>query len=184
MLKKPVGLCGVTGSALGSPSPSPEDPRRSIGPWLVPAPQQLQRQLGIQPAALGRPTLPGLSFLRCTLANACPALFAPQSLCPLWGQPESTAPTGKTLLIHVFDPLSPAATRGSRPHRRTTETPGPPRSLERSRKCPRAGAGLRAFGPPRAPRQHQSRREAASAAGWSSSGAAPPRPPAAPPRPR
>lgn len=40
--------------------------------------------------------------------------------------------------------------------------PGPPLSLERSRKYPRAGAGLQALGPRRAPRQQQPRREAAS----------------------
>lgn len=56
-------------------------------------------------------------------------------------QCRATAPTEGPPYLCVLETPSPEASHCNHPHGGTTETPGPPRSLERSRKCPRARGG-------------------------------------------
>lgn len=164
------------GLTLGSPSPSLEDPRRPRGPWFAPTSREKGSEYwGLLPAAA--------CFLPCSPASACPAVFLPAGM-HFGGNPEPLRQTGETLQIPVLELWSQDGTRRDARRDGTTETRGPPRGLEQSRKCPRVGGGALGSRAATGSASAAAGERGRSAAGWSSSGAAPPRPPAAPPRPR
>lgn len=55
------------------------------------------------------------------------------------GNPEPLRRTGETIQIPVLEPWGREGQRGDARRDGTTETRGPPRGLEQSRKCPRVG---------------------------------------------
>lgn len=118
---RPLGLRGVTGStARGTPSLPPKTPA-AAGASGSALPQEVA-------AGAGRPAPRGLSRLLCTPADGRRAVSATPR--DAQGTARGAAPAAR------HQPL-----RADSRRRRTTETRGPPRGLERSRKCPRAGGG-------------------------------------------
>lgn len=79
MLRESLDLCGVTASPQRSPSPSPEDPRRRSGPWLVPTPRASAAGTGppasgYRPAHPSRPQFPPLHSRQRLPSSVCPSV--------------------------------------------------------------------------------------------------------------
>nr|XP_031298189.1 zinc finger protein 70 isoform X2 [Camelus dromedarius] len=126
------GLRRVTGSAaLGTPPADPSSSTASAGPTP---------RAGALPASVSSSALPPTPAQPGRVGGRPGALRQPDEL-------PRTPPC-------IPEPGGQTATRGAAgPARR-----GPPRGLEQPRKWPRAGAGLRALGLPRAPRQQPPQR--------------------------